>query len=267
MLVPDGDDPPICPRSTQRRAGTPGPVSAGDHLNAILLVDTFQPMPCASSGARDRRLLPGQRVLESLTGGSVYDYGAVLRRQSGAGSVIGLELPSFMRSATTPPPRHLVLPSKRQVLSLPSDQLGARVGSYRIVLDPQRRHPTEHVGRRPESLTDPVFIAPRMVAAADGPADGAVVKAYRVWGSLEAGYDDACTGVGKDAHDNGSFLRYRALFLLYGHGNAIRDHKNKWSLPPVCQDSARKKVAAGGRRAAASSSRASRAWHQAQTAQ
>ncbi|KAI9815605.1 MAG: hypothetical protein M1826_001973 [Phylliscum demangeonii] len=257
------------PRSTQHR------LSPDDNLEAILVVDTFLRMSCQSTGAD--RLVPGQWVVDSLMDGSVYDYGEVLRRQSGTPSLLGLQLPSFLRS---PNPRHLVLPPKRDVLSLTADQLGSRVGLYSLVLDPNRHNAIKHVftaevpfddhdpiftGSTPPPptfwlpgfVTNPIFIA---AMAADAPKEVGI-KAYRLWGSLEPEWNGVCT-VHMDEHDSKPLFRYRALFLLYGRGNAIRDHKNKWSRPPVCHEPA-KKVATGGRRAAASSKLAFLARHQA----
>ncbi|KAI9829517.1 MAG: hypothetical protein M1826_005561 [Phylliscum demangeonii] len=249
LLSPD-TDPPICPARPSTGPGVaPGQLSPGDNLEAILVVDDWVRMSCQPTGAD--HLAPGQWVVDSVINANVYDYGEVLRRQT------------------------LVLPSPRAVQSLTVDQLGERVGSYAIVLDPQRRsNPTEHIFTAefpfddvvdpifrgstprppptptfwlpPESITNPIFVAPM---AADV-AKEVVIKAYRLWGVLEPGYDGVCT-VHSVVIDNRTLVRYKALFLLYGRGNAIRDHKSKWSRPPVCQEPAKKVATGGGWRAAA----------------
>ncbi|KAI9831001.1 MAG: hypothetical protein M1826_004118 [Phylliscum demangeonii] len=263
------------PRSTQRRAGTPGQLSPADNLEAILVVDTILTMTCQSAG--NDHLLPGQWVVSEFSHGSVHDYGAVLRRQSRP-SLLGWELPSFLRPHRQ---RRIVLPSMRDVLSLPTDDLGEQVATYSIVPDKNREKPTEHVFSTqdafddrdpifrgstpptptfwlPEFITNPVFIAPM---AADV-AKEVAIKAYRLWGSLEEGYNGVC--LARDGNVFSPSLHYRALFLLYGRGNAIRDHQSAWSSDPVCQEPATK-VSTGARRAGASSKLAFLARHKART--
>ncbi|KAI9817327.1 MAG: hypothetical protein M1826_001642 [Phylliscum demangeonii] len=257
------------PRSTPDRAGNwyveaPGQLTAADNLEAILVVDDTLSISCQSTGTD--KLVRGQWVVRSVTGKRVRDYGAVLRRNSRL-TLFGYELPSVFRFHK---PRHIVLPSKKDVLALNLGELGEAVGEYSIVIDKNRRNPTEHLFATeeafdandaifrgttpptptfwlPEFITNPIFIAPM---AADVQKE-VVIKAYRLWGDLEPLQTGICS-VDKE-QDNTSVVRYRALFLLYGRGNAIRDSKNKLTIDPVCLESAVKVSTTGGRRAGASS--------------
>ncbi|KAI9831065.1 MAG: hypothetical protein M1826_003963 [Phylliscum demangeonii] len=230
------------PRSTQFRAGTPGQLTAADNLEAILVVENVLSMTCQSTGTD--KLVTGQWVVDvphPSHDGDVYNYGEVLRRQSRL-AIFGWELPSFLRRFQKQ--RRIVLPSMRDVLLLTTNQLGAK-GFYST-------RPDLFL---PEVLTNPIFIAPM----ADDVPKEVVIKAYRLWGHVEPLVAGGCN-VDKES-DSSPSVRYRALFLLYGRGNSIRDSKNKWDIAPVCQEASAKKVAADGHRARASSKMAVLARH------
>ncbi|KAI9831184.1 MAG: hypothetical protein M1826_003849 [Phylliscum demangeonii] len=232
-------------------------------------------MTCQSTGTD--QLVPGQWVVidDSVSGIDVYNYGEMLRRRSRL-AFLGWELPSFLQFHKQ---SRIVLPSMSDVLLLTTDQLGSKAGTYEVVLDTHRRNPTEHVFSAdqdfkniifagstppaptfwlPEFLTIPIFIAPM---AADVPKE-VVIKGYRLWGHLEPLVSGICTE-GKEI-DNKPTVRYRALFLLYGRGNSIRDKDNEMDIAPVCQEPANK-VSTGGRRARFSSKLAFLARHKTRT--
>ncbi|KAI9831185.1 MAG: hypothetical protein M1826_003850 [Phylliscum demangeonii] len=241
-------------------------LTPADNLEAILVVDTDVTMSCQSTGTD--KLVSGQWVVDNdpMIHGDVYNYGEVLRRQSRP-SFLGWELPTFLRVHRQ---SRIVLPPMSDVLLMATDQLGSRIGSYGIVLDIKRRNPTEHVFSvdfsvdlgadiiftgstppmptfwLPEFLTNPIFIAPM---AADVQKE-VVIKGYRLWGHLEPLVSGICNK-GKEIHSSPS-AHYRALFLLYGRGNSIRDKDNNMDIAPVCQEPANK-VSTGGRRARFSS--------------
>ncbi|KAI9817321.1 MAG: hypothetical protein M1826_001636 [Phylliscum demangeonii] len=256
ILLPD-QDPPICPARPKIGPGlTPDPLLPADNLEAILVVDTDVRLACQSTGSGP--LLPGEWVAAYLSPGVVHDYGQVLRRQTRL-ALFGMALPSVFDRLHS---RRMVLPSMRDVLSSPSDNLGPIFGRYSIIFDvvDDKHALTNHIfdiaaasGDRdvlfrgtspatparwlPESLTGPTFIAPK---AADAIA-GVAIKAYRVWGNLDPLPHGAC------AAQEDRTARYRALFLLYGPGNSVSDGGHGFQLPPVCHGSG-DKVLTGDRR-------------------
>ncbi|KAI9799976.1 MAG: hypothetical protein M1826_005425 [Phylliscum demangeonii] len=285
VLLPDAN-PPLCPAIPKTELGVDlGQLDPADNLESILVVDADVPMFCQHLGSDN--LTPGQWVVSSLSTGDVYDYGQVLRRQ-GRLSFFGFEMPTFMRPRQA---RRIVLPSMSDVLALPAGQLGARVGRYSVILDRNKPHqPTEHIftarpgsGERndffrgatpptpllwlPELITEPSFIAPM----AAGVERAAVVKGYRIWGHMEPQASGTCD---KDRYgdplpavdvDNRPTVHYRALFLLYGRGNAVRGGDDQWTLPPVCKGSGNP-IATGARRAGRSPNLAFRAQHRSRPA-
>ncbi|KAI9821512.1 MAG: hypothetical protein M1826_000634 [Phylliscum demangeonii] len=244
ILLPDSD-PPICPARPKIGPGAaPAQLTPADNLEAIFVVETDVRLACQSTGTD--KLVPGEWDVTYLSGADVHDYGKVLRRQTRF-SVFGMEVPSFFH--LSPSPRRIVLPSMKDVLSLSSDKLDKHTPTeHSFVTAKSGEHYEIFTGTTaptpplwlPEAITDPVFIAPK---AADAMKEVAI-KAYRIWGNLEPRVSGVCATEG----DNLRSAHYRALFLLYGRGNSVRDDPNGFHLPPVCKESG-DKVLTGGRRA------------------
>ncbi|KAI9833996.1 MAG: hypothetical protein M1826_005901 [Phylliscum demangeonii] len=288
-VAPD-NDPPTCPARPRLGPGVaPVQLDADDNLEAILVVASNARLACrasscssSSTGAVDHsRASSGRWQVSEVLGdddGNVHDYGQVLR--AATRPYFGLAKPSFLGPQ---PARRILLPSMGDMLSQSADQLGPLVGSYEVKVDHANNH-LHHVfttaavsasGKRhdyfrgsslppapapataptssypePDASANALFIAPLPAEARN--KDGAV-RAYRLWDNVSLLVSRTCVA----GQEPDRVVSYRALFFLYGHGNALRDNHHARDLPPVCYESRNRVVTDdSGRRGGRGSKRA-----------